>query len=101
MKCINKSLILLFSRLAKTLLEKETIDITDIIDLIGDRPFKIPDSLKDYLHEVKERKQHKIVLEQEKLAKKKTEDEQLNLKETDNDNNSSEKEEVKTVKDAN
>jgi hypothetical protein len=59
--------------LAKSLLERETIDITDIIDLIGDRPFKIPDSLKDYLREISERKAAKQLKEEEKLKQKEEE----------------------------
>lgn len=54
--------------MAKSLLEKETIDITDIIELIGDRPYKMPDSIMDYLKEIAERKSAKLLKqEQEKI----------------------------------
>jgi hypothetical protein len=43
--------------LAKELLKKETLDLLDIISCIGDRPYPLPDSIKDYLEEIKKRKE--------------------------------------------
>ena len=36
-------------RLAEKLLEKETLSLPDIVDTLGQRPFAIKDTLKDYL----------------------------------------------------
>jgi hypothetical protein len=49
----------LIFRIAKALLEKETIDLTDIIELIGNRPSGFPQHILDYLKEIEERKAHK------------------------------------------
>lgn len=44
------------SIIAEELLAKETIDLLDIINLLGDRPHKLPKSIEAYLREIKERK---------------------------------------------
>jgi len=41
--------------LAERLLEKETISLPDIVDVLGPRPFPQKQSLLDYLEELKER----------------------------------------------
>ena len=41
--------------MATELLKKETLDLLDIINCIGERPFGMPDSLKDYLEEIQKR----------------------------------------------
>lgn len=43
----------LVENLAKKLLEKETITLPDIIEVLGERPFEMNESLKEYLAEVK------------------------------------------------
>lgn len=43
--------------IAEELLKKETIDLLDIIESIGDRPFPLPTSMQSYLKETKERKE--------------------------------------------
>ena len=40
-------------RLAERLLEKETISLPDIVDVLGPRPFPQKQSLLDYLEELK------------------------------------------------
>ena len=49
-------------RMALKLLEKETLDLIDIIEVLGDRKFPFPDSINDYLNEIRKRKS----LEEEK-----------------------------------
>jgi hypothetical protein len=46
--------------LSKELLVKETLDLIDIIRILGERPFPLSDSIKDYLKEIEVRKQRKI-----------------------------------------
>lgn len=45
----------LIEALGKRLLEKETIALPDIVDTLGQRPFPLKDSLKEYLQELRER----------------------------------------------
>ena len=42
-------------RLAERLLEKETIALPDIVEILGPRPFPLKASLLEYLEELKER----------------------------------------------
>jgi hypothetical protein len=46
-------------KLAVLLLEKETIDVLDVINTIGDRPFEYEGSIKEYINEVSLRKKEK------------------------------------------
>lgn len=41
--------------MAERLLEKETLSLPDIVEVLGPRPFDMKDSLKEYLTELKER----------------------------------------------
>ena len=41
--------------LAQRLLEKETLALPDIVEILGPRPFPIKDTLKEYLLELQER----------------------------------------------
>jgi len=43
--------------LAEELLIKETLDLMDIIRILGDRPFPLSDSMKDYMKEIEMRKE--------------------------------------------
>lgn len=43
-------------RLAERLLEKETIALPDIVEVLGPRPYPQKKELLDYLEELKERK---------------------------------------------
>jgi len=55
--------------MAEELLKKETLDLDEIIQCLGDRPYPMPSSIKDYLDEVKKRK----VKEEEEEKKKQNE----------------------------
>jgi len=45
----------LINRLAERLLEKETIALPDIVEVLGPRPYPQKQQLLDYLEELKER----------------------------------------------
>ena len=72
-------------RMALKLLEKETLDLIDIIEVLGDRKFPFPDSINDYLNEIRKRKS----LEEEKRK----EDENINAFEEKNIKDDRKKEE--------
>ena len=42
-------------KLGTTLLEKETITLPDLVDTLGQRPFPLKASLRDYLEELRDR----------------------------------------------
>lgn len=42
-------------RLGTTLLEKETLALPDIVDILGQRPYPLKESLQEYLQELRER----------------------------------------------
>ena len=44
-----------YHRLAEKLLEKETIGLPDIVEILGPRPYPHKQNLLDYLEELKER----------------------------------------------
>lgn len=70
---------------AEKLLDKETIDILDIIELIGARPHKIPESISAYIEETKARRiREEKKAESEKLEEKNKKDNDEN---NTNDNN--------------
>lgn len=48
---------LIVHRLAERLLEKESINLPEIIEVIGDRPFEMKESIKNYLNEMRERQE--------------------------------------------
>lgn len=72
--------------IAEELLKKETIDLLDIIESIGDRPFPLPSSMQSYLKETKERKERERMkkFEEENQPIKPNEDTAIN--QTDNIN---------------
>jgi hypothetical protein len=43
--------------MAIKLLEQETLDLIDIIGVLGERQFPLPPSITDYLEEIKKRKE--------------------------------------------
>jgi len=45
-----------YNRLAEKLLEEETLSLPDIVDILGDRPFPVKDSVIEYLQELRARK---------------------------------------------
>ena len=56
-------------RLAEKLLEKETLSLPDIVDTLGQRPYPIKETLKDYLQELRDRQeQDDEIAEEEKKA---------------------------------
>ena len=46
-------------RLAEELLEKESINLPDILRVLGERPFPLKENVREYLEELQERK-HKV-----------------------------------------
>ena len=44
-----------FCSLAEELLEKESINLPQIIKVLGDRPFPMKESIKEYLKEITKR----------------------------------------------
>lgn len=58
-------------QLAEKLLEKESINLPQIIQVLGERPFPMKESLKEYLAEVTEREeQERKEKEEEEAAEK-------------------------------
>jgi hypothetical protein len=59
--------------LANELLEKESLDLLDIIKILGERPFALSDTIKDYMKEIETRKkeesEHKNIDENKKEEK--------------------------------
>eukprot|EP00340_Litonotus_pictus_P009005 CAMPEP_0170519910 /NCGR_PEP_ID=MMETSP0209-20121228/5144_1 /TAXON_ID=665100 ORGANISM="Litonotus pictus, Strain P1" /NCGR_SAMPLE_ID=MMETSP0209 /ASSEMBLY_ACC=CAM_ASM_000301 /LENGTH=824 /DNA_ID=CAMNT_0010805901 /DNA_START=200 /DNA_END=2674 /DNA_ORIENTATION=+ len=53
-------------KIAEKLLDKETIDILDVIKLIGDRPHKLPSSMEAYLKETQDRREREAKEEENK-----------------------------------
>jgi len=66
----------LIEQLAEKLLEKETLSLPEIVEVLGQRPFKMKDSLKDYLQELKDRDD-----QSEELAEKEREQDEAAKKE--------------------
>ena len=48
-------LIINLFRLAESLLEHESINLPQIIKVLGERPFEMKESIKDYLREIENR----------------------------------------------
>ncbi len=69
-------------KMAEKLLEKETIDLADIIECLGDRPFPMEDFMKEYIDQVADRK--KQVEENKKLEEEKKKQEELKKEEDKN-----------------
>ena len=46
----------LISKLAELLLEKESINLPQIMEVLGDRPYPLKESIKEYLAELEKRK---------------------------------------------
>jgi len=47
----------LIKNLAETLLEKESINLPEIMKVLGDRPYPLKESIREYLEELEKRKQ--------------------------------------------
>ena len=63
------------AKLAERLLEKETLSLPDIVEVLGPRPFDMKESLKEYLTELRER-----AVSDEKLTQEEKDQELKNLK---------------------
>ncbi len=63
--------------LSEALLDKETLDLNDLIQILGERPFPMEEFMKDYLSEVNERKK---IEEENKHKKGKKEDDKHDKK---------------------
>lgn len=53
--------------LAERLLENETLSLPDIVEIMGERPFPMKESVVEYLQELKEREEVDKQLNQEKV----------------------------------
>jgi hypothetical protein len=68
------------------LLEKETLDLVDILRILGDRPFPLSDTMKDYMKEVEmRREEHKKKLEEKKEQQDKDQDKNKDDKNKEDD----------------
>lgn len=74
-------------KLADALLEKETLDLLDIISIIGERPFPLSDSMKDYMKEIESRRADKLKKDEEEKNKPKEEEKKSNDKSDNDDKN--------------
>ena len=54
--------------LAERLLDKESINLPEIISVIGDRPFPMKESIKNYLSEMRAREQNEAKKKEEEDA---------------------------------
>jgi AFG3 family protein len=87
----------LIENLAETLLEKEVVTLPDLIKILGERPFPMKETLREYLEEIKEReKEEEEKKTTEKLHGKdeqeKKEEKEENETETDKSEEKAEKE---------
>ena len=81
------SLLTPFYRLAQRLLEKETLSLPDIVNVLGPRPYPHKQSILDYLEELRDREKKEEMaakareIEDEENAKSEDSDEDGNLEE--------------------
>lgn len=66
----------LVEQLANRLLEKETINLPDIIDVLGERPYGMNETLQEYLTEMKSRKSEEAAEKADEEAEPKSDDEE-------------------------
>merc|ERR1712194_178845 len=78
---------LLIEALAEELLEKESINLPAIINIIGERPFPMKESLREYLTELTEREraaeEEKVKKQMEEEAKEEAEADEVDAAEAD------------------
>jgi AFG3 family protein len=80
-ECYSKSKTLLaekreiIEKLAEELLQRETLSLPEIVDILGPRPFPLKESLNDYLQELRDRQQveNEMKEEEEKAEAEKKE----------------------------
>lgn len=67
----------MLNRLGETLLTKETMALPDIVEVLGQRPYPLKESLLEYLEELKERRveEEKVAQEEEKKQEQAEENE--------------------------
>lgn len=88
-ECIEKTRMIVrqykeqIEKISIELLDKETIDVLDIMNLIGERPFPMPKSMQAYIEETKERKRklQEELEETERLEKERLLQEEQHQKE--------------------
>jgi len=54
----------IIEKLAERLLEKETLSLPEIVEIMGPRPFPLKETLKDYLQELTERQKEEEELKE-------------------------------------
>ena len=64
-------------KLSNALLEKETLDVLQVIEILGDRPYSYPENILNYINEIKE---------YDNIRKEKKKEEEAKIKD-DNSNN--------------
>jgi hypothetical protein len=64
---------------------KETLDLLDIIRILGDRPFPLTETMQDYMKEIEMRKQEHKAVEDHKEDTDKHKDEKSDEHEKDKD----------------
>lgn len=85
--------------IAEDLLDKETIDILDVIELIGERPFKMPKSMESYINATRERRQNKEKEDAEaEIEIKPEENKSENIDENENNNDNDKDSTLKSKK---
>merc|ERR1712113_880300 len=55
----------IIEKLAERLLEKETLSLPEIVEIMGPRPFPLKETLKEYLQELKDRMEEEKMKEEE------------------------------------
>lgn len=88
-------------RLAEKLLEKETISLPDIVDILGPRPWPVKESVLEYLQELRDRKDTVDVeiAEEDRIAQEKRKAAVENTKfDPDAEDNAEDKEESEEKK---
>lgn len=83
--------------LAQKLLEKETLSLPDIVDILGQRPFPLKKNVLDYLHELRERDTKEST--EEKVEVKPENDASHSEEEDQNKEDAAETPETKSTKD--
>lgn len=60
--------VLMMNRLAEMLLEKESLDLKQITEVLGDRPFKVKSNFKAYLEEARKSEDEREIGEEGKAS---------------------------------
>jgi len=57
-------------RLGTALLERETLNLPDLVDILGQRPYPLKESIQEYLQELRERRDEEEKQENEEKEEK-------------------------------